>query len=266
MESVHHADARALRNVPVRKPGHAAARTLMQRRLLQLKMLSHDDPELIDKIIGQRILAEQGSILLGKDKPSHRPHILLSGWACRQIVLVDGRRQIFGFQLPGDILAPDDGHGLLGNVVSLTPVITAPLPSPGEHDIFYADGTPFTLALDAAAGEHERLLQYHILRLGSMCAFERLAHLILEFCKRMANVGLFDGKTLPLPLSQEALADALGLSTVHINRTLKLLRDDNVIQYASRSLLLIDFEKLSRISFANGIAPTNVKVRDGASS
>lgn len=176
------------------------------------------------------------------------PRIMLSGWACRQRSLADGRRQIFGFILPGDGLAiPDDSAlaGVLCTVTALTPVTTMQASTlraliaapPPEHE-------GLAQACQRAACLDEVRLLDHIVRLGRQSAQERVAHLLLELHDRMAKVGLaFEGR-FPMPLTQEVLADALGLSIVHLNRTLQQLRRSGVIDTRAGWVSLRDVEQM----------------------
>ena len=95
---------------------------------------------------------------------------------------------------------------------------------------------------------HEGYLLNHLGRLGRQTAYERVAHLLLELCQRSAAVGLSDAGASPLPLTQEVLADALGLSLVHINRTLQQLRRDGLLEIRASSLRLLDADRLAAIA------------------
>lgn len=156
---------------------------------------------------------------------SVRPRYLLSGWACRLRNLADGRRQVFALVLPGDgvgvCLRP---HPLaMSTTVALTPVTlgdAADLLSPAV-----LCATPeLRSVLHAADDLEERRLLDAMTRLGRLTALERLTHLLLELHDRLEVVGLATGGRFPLPVTQEVMADLLGLSTVHINRTLQELR------------------------------------------
>jgi CRP-like cAMP-binding protein len=103
-------------------------------------------------------------------------------------------------------------------------------------------------ALASLQSLHEGYLLNHLVRLGRQTAYERVAHLLLELSQRSAAVGLADGASSPLPLTQEILADALGLSIVHINRTLQQLRRDGLLDVRGSSLRLLDARQLMTIS------------------
>ena len=160
------------------------------------------------------------------------PAVLLAGWACNQRILGDGRRQIVRFLLPGDVIGSlhRPSSPATCAAVALTPVVLAdarpltravgedgePLPGLGE-------------AFVAMAYADEINLRNQVVRLGRQTAYERLVHLVLEFHHRLDQLGLVDGDSFSLPLTQEILADALGLSVVHINRTLQQVRRDRLL-------------------------------------
>jgi CRP-like cAMP-binding protein len=156
--------------------------------------------------------------------PAPRLKWVLNGWSCEMRVLPDGRRQIFSFAIPGDpVLSRPVNAANPCAVVALTSVecidVAQTLTRAKESDrteIWRAINQSLTLA-------QERRYE-DIIRLGRRSALQRLADLLLELHDRLANLGMVDERGFYLPLTQEHLADALGLSVVHVNRSLKALR------------------------------------------
>lgn len=138
---------------------------------------------------------------------------VIAGWISESVVLEDGRRQIVGLRLPGDLLM-GPGEGMEANFLTMgrTGLMAGP------HA-----GAPLQALLVA---EEQLRLRELVVRLGRCSAYERTAHLLLELHERLLRVGLADADGFHLPLTQEVLADALGLSIVHVNRTLQQLRRD----------------------------------------
>ena len=99
-----------------------------------------------------------------------------------------------------------------------------------------------------AVGLEETRLFDHIVRLGRQSAFERVTHLLLELHERLAVVGLAFENRFPLPLTQEVLADALGLSIVHVNRTLQQLRRGGLIDTRAGWVTLRDHEQMASLA------------------
>ncbi|WP_454761052.1 Crp/Fnr family transcriptional regulator [Caulobacter segnis] len=165
------------------------------------------------------------------------PMFLLSGWACLAHTLRDGRRQILAFLLPGDGI----GFDLLTRsqrsveVVALTP-LKVRRAQPGFIAGTERLGRVFA---GAAAAQQGRMID-QMVRLGRQTALERMAHLLLELHGRLAEIGEVRGETFHLPLKQEILADALGLSLVHVNRTLQQMKRDKLIDMRGAQVTLLD--------------------------
>jgi CRP-like cAMP-binding protein len=103
-------------------------------------------------------------------------------------------------------------------------------------------------ALGELAQQREDRLYDHLMRMGRLSARERVLHLLLELYERLEKVGLVRGDTFKIPLTQEVFADALGLSVVHINRTLKQLRQEGAVTFKAGSVFLKDRERLSALA------------------
>jgi len=179
------------------------------------------------------------------------PRFLVSGWAARIRLLDDGRRQVIGFVLPGD------GIGFCRRpqpmatcaLVALTPVQTLDAEPVIEALAAMPDHAPLARAINIAAGMDEAWLMDQIVRLGKLTAYERLSHLILELRCRLAAVDhADDADGLSFPPTQEVLGDATGLSLVHVNRTLRQLREDGMIGLRNGRLKIHDAPALAAIS------------------
>ena len=178
---------------------------------------------------------------------SNRQLIIVSGWACDLRILPDGRRQIFSFLLPGDAIEVR-GAGSVGlrGLIALTRLEVV---DSGRQLAADAEGRDALIqALNDAALRREQRLYDHVVRMGRLSAKERVIHLLLELRERLERVGLVKGDTFKIPLTQEIFADALGLSVVHINRTLKELRNEGLVYVRSGSATLLDPERLATAS------------------
>ncbi len=218
----------------------ARAAELIRRRLAAVAPLSELDLELIDSA-SRQIEQHPGGALFTDVR------VIVSGWACRRQLTSDGARQIFGFLLPGDLFDPREPAGRSRRgYAALTPVESvsaAALLTAAESSAHLG----LAEALAALKQEQERLLLDHIVRLGRLTAFERTIHLVLELRERLARIGLADEERMPMPLTQEVLADALGLSIVHVNRTLQQLRRGGLIELRSGVAVLPDRAMLAEL-------------------
>ena len=218
-------------------------------RLARLGSLSADDRETVTGLLGAIELSPTGRELVREAPKGARAGLIVSGWACRQRLLPDGRRQIFDLLLPGDFIgiAPS---GPLGETwtVCLTRVELA---DAEELRRRLADpqgelGAVVTAFEALARLEHQRLLD-HVVRLGRQTAYERVGHLFLELNERCRAAGISDGGRFPLPLTQEVLADVLGLSVVHVNRVLQQLKREDLIELHGGRARIVDPILLAQI-------------------
>ncbi len=218
-------------------------------RLSALATLSDPDRRLIEQLSHHRAQHQVGDELIVEGQKLRRARFIVSGWATSQRLLADGRRQIFGVALPGDGvgLCPWHSPPALCSVTAATTMETVEA-EPVLARV-RAGGSPgLTRALAAAGRLDELFVLDHITRLGSQTAYERVAHFLLEVQHRLAMAGLGDDHRFPLPLTQEIMADALGLSVVHINRTLQQMRRDQLIELRSGTAILLQREALIRVA------------------
>ena len=174
------------------------------------------------------------------------PHLIMTGWAARVRELSDSRRQIVGILLPGDAvgLAMRSHPLALAHVVALTPMRTVEAP---EIAVAWRDRERvpgLAAAFDIAAAEDEFFMMAQVVRLGRQTAYERIAHWFMELEYRLSSRRLSTNGSFPLPVTQETLADAVGLSVVHVNRTLQQMRREGRIELTRGRLALLDPDAL----------------------
>jgi len=195
------------------------------------------------------LVADAGSMILSEGSHSAQLFTLLSGWAFRYKSLEDGRRQILNYLLPGDLV------GLQGSVIgemqhsveALSPVVLC---------VFQRDSLPTLfknhpgLSFDITwlASREERMLDENLLSVGRRSAMERAAYLIAFIYQRAARVGLAAGRRLLIPISQQHVADTLGLSIVHTNKTLRKLADRKLIRWHGRACEVLDEPGLREVA------------------
>lgn len=218
------------------------------RRMRAVCALSDAELELLRTLGERRERRPAGDELAPEGGLASRARFILSGWGCRQRVLPDGRRQIFSFLVPGDAVWLTRR---LGPELSTTTTLTAVETIDAEPvlDAIDAGQAPgLARAIQTLERMEQGYLLDHIVRLGRQTAYERVAHLLLELQGRLEVGGLGDSQRFPLPLTQEVLADALGLSIVHVNRTLQQLRRERLIELRSGVAILLQPEALADIA------------------
>jgi CRP-like cAMP-binding protein len=215
------------------------------RTLSRRGPLAQDEERAARAGLGEMQTAGSGGELLAEGTRLNHAQILLEGWAVRQRVLSDGRRQIFSFLLPGDIfgICPRSDGEALHATVALTSVVTAPL-AMLDDALQRAPSSASGRIVREMLSLEESLLVNQVVRLGRQSAHERLINLLLEFHDRLAAAGLAEDGSFVLPFTQEVLSDALGLSTVHTNRTLQQLRRENLIETHLSQMRLLDRARL----------------------
>lgn len=176
--------------------------------------------------------------------------LLLEGWAFRHKSMIDGRRQIMAYLIPGDLCdvqiflfdQMDHSIGLLSDA------LVAKIPAAEMLELM--DRYPrIERALLWATLVDEATLREWLLNVGQRNALQRLAHLFCELAVRLSVVNLLDDSgAYVLPLTQTELADTTGLSTVHVNRSIQRLRQDGLIVLKDGRLKILDFDGLSNLA------------------
>jgi len=220
----------------------------LARKLSALRALSPQERAWLGTVDLSRERFTPGELIQSEQRPLERPYLILTGWAARQRVLPDGRRQILSFLLPGDTA------GIRRGPAPIVPTAVAALTGVEIADASFlrsfaasADNENLADALSIAQAVEEAQMLDHLVRLGRQTALERTAHLLMELHGRLSAAGLSNGWEFPLPLTQEILADALGLSVVHTNRTLQQLRRQNLIESRNGHVTIREPEELARI-------------------
>lgn len=192
---------------------------------------------------------DPGATILVEGANSAHLYTVLEGWGFRYKTLEDGRRQILNYILPGDLV------GLQGSVMgemqhsveALTSMNLCIFERTRLEELF--KNYP-TLAYDLTwiAAREERMLDEHLLSVGRRSAIERAAYLLAHLHARAASVGLNVGDEVAIPITQQHVADTLGLSIVHTNKTLKKLAARGVLKWLEKGCLVKDGAALAQIA------------------
>jgi len=222
-------------------------------RLSAFRRLSEGSVAAIKAAMREKVAkASAGEDLICEGDRPDTVRMFLSGWACRYKALEDGRRQIVGFVLPGDTC---DAFSYLfstidHSVAAVTPVVYAELDHAAFERLMSADVSVGQALLCETLAARAIQCEWAV-NLGRRDALERVAHVICELFERLKVVGLAEGNSFAFPVTQMDLADATGLSTVHLNRTLQELRATGLITLRDRNLKICDLQALRNTAMFN---------------
>jgi CRP/FNR family transcriptional regulator, anaerobic regulatory protein len=224
--------------------------------LIQLKVFRNfTDAEFkfVNSFKTGELAVKAGSTLLLEGNNSAHLYTLLSGWIFRYKLLPDGRRQILNFALPGDFIGLQASvfNEMQHTVEALTDVVLCVFP---REKLWSLYSTQPGLGFDVTwlAAREEKMLDDNLLSIGRRTAVERIAFLILHIFKRAKEVKLTLGNSILLPINQQHVADALGMSLVHTNKTLRKLYDGKLIEWRDKSITILDEQSLINISRFEG--------------
>jgi CRP-like cAMP-binding protein len=168
---------------------------------------------------------QAGGTILYEQKPNGKLFTLYSGWAFRYKTLSDGRRQILNFLLPGDFIGLQEKLGAHSSngVEALTDARFCRFPADRLWDL-YRNHPSLSYDITWIAAHEELIVDENLVSVGQRTAAQRIAMLMIHLFKRAESVALKDAAgSVPFPVTQQHMADALGLSLVHTNKTLGAL-------------------------------------------
>lgn len=224
------------RDCPLRALGTFSTNTLEEIAFIQSLKRSE-----VNVAAGGAIIPERAS--------TSDLYTLLSGWAFRFRSLQDGRRQILNFLLPGDLIGLQEqltGESPYG-VEALTPVTLCVFQRDRLWDL-YRQHPSLGYDITWLAAHEELIVDENLLTVGRRSARERVAMLLIHLYKRAESIGLCQNQQVPFPITQQHIADALGLSLVHTNKTLRSLTKMGLHELANNRLRLTNPAAMQRLA------------------
>ncbi|HEY8566308.1 MAG TPA: Crp/Fnr family transcriptional regulator [Beijerinckiaceae bacterium] len=200
-----------------------------------------------------RKVVSRGDFVIPQGSDHDFVHRVRSGWAGRVRFLPDGRSQFILVFLPGDLFAVKSmfmtTHG--DAVVALTDLVVEQIDQRRLKEAFDRDGDVAARCIFQVI-EEERRLHNWVTALGQGDADERMAHMLLEFRGRLVRAGVLahGAVEFDLPMTQEQLGGFLGVTTVHVSRVLKRLRDSELVVISRGVARLLDVPALERLAAA----------------
>jgi CRP/FNR family transcriptional regulator len=214
-----------------------------------LREFAPEEIKFVDSFKSGELTAGAGTTLLLEGTNSAHLYTVLSGWAIRYKMLPDGRRQILNFVLPADFL------GLQGSVLgemqhsveALTDMLLCVFPRERLWEL-YRNHPSLAFDLTWIASREEQFLDEYLLGVGRRKALERVAFVLLHLFLRAEQVGLTTRDKVQFPFTQQHLADALGMSLVHTNKTLRRLTASKAVRWKNRTFEILDRDALTAMA------------------
>lgn len=188
---------------------------------------------------------DPGSYLIREGDRPQSACVLVTGYAIRQKVTGDGSRQILAVCIPGDAVDLQNMFLDVSDhaVQTLTQCKVADVPREALQDLVLHRPAIGTAIIQLSLVEASILREW-VVNVGRRDARQRIAHILCEFAVRLESRGLTNGPGFELPMTQEQLADATGLTSVHVNRVLKGLEADGLISRRRRHIHFDDWRAL----------------------
>jgi CRP-like cAMP-binding protein len=227
--------------------------SVLARKLNTFLPLSPDEVRCVADMESNRLYVKRGKQLTQEGQTGHNAFVLQAGWACSYKDLPNGRRQIISFPIAGDcvglrsVLLRTADHSFS----ALTDAVVSPVEGKRVLDCI-TEFPRLGAALLWAASRDEAMVVEHLVNIGRRSAVERTAHFFMELAERLHLVGLATEAEFECPLSQFVLADALGLTPIHINRVLRQLRERKLLTMRQRKVHIHDLSGLRKLAGFRG--------------
>ena len=214
--------------------------------------LTKDEENLIIALEERKEFFKAGETIRRKGDNADELYILHSGWAYTSTQLDQNIRSIFNIKLHGDIIGVSElsFDKYLYDFVALTDVTVCPFPKNHLHEMF-SKSERINRAFYTILSREQAMLYERIVSLGRRTALEKVAHLIIEISVRLSFLCIDIDKSFKFPVRQEHIADVLGLSSIHVNRSMNELKRHGYIDYNRSTLTIIDKEKLLNLANFN---------------
>jgi CRP-like cAMP-binding protein len=226
---------------------------VLAEKLNRFVALSRQELKCLADMQANPVNVKRGRQLTQEGQTGHKAFVLQAGWACSYKLLPDGARQIISFPIAGDIVGLRSV--LLRTADHSFSALTDAVVSPVEGTHIMRCVTEFPrlgAALLWAASRDEAMVVEHLVSIGRRNAIERMAHFFMELAERLTLIGQATETEFKCPLSQFVLADALGLTAIHVNRTLRHLRERRLLTLRKGTVIIHDLGTLRKLAGFQG--------------
>jgi CRP-like cAMP-binding protein len=227
----------------------SAEHSPLTRKLSAFVALSEAELAVLERLHQRRRTFAAGRDMVHQGQSDQAAYILSEGWVCSYKIQPNGTRQIVDFQVPGDFL------GLRSLLLrtsdhSFEPIVTIKAAEVLKTDLLaaFAQTPRLATAILWATSRDEAMVVEHLVGIGRRDADARMAHFLLELGSRLALVAMGDKEGYECPLTQYHLADALGLSAIHVNRVLRQLREAGLMTFRDGHVTFHDYGGLVELA------------------
>lgn len=227
--------------------------SVLAKKLKTFLPLSPEELKGLAEMQSTPVKVRRGKRLTEEGQSGHKAFVLQSGWACSYKDLPNGSRQIISFPIAGDCVGLRSV--LLRTADHSFSALTDAVVSPVEGAQILRCITEFPrlgAALLWAASRDEAMIVEHLVNIGRRSAIERTAHFFMELAERLSLIGLAAETEFKCPLNQYVLADALGLSAIHVNRVLRQLREQGLLTVRKGRVHIHDLCRLRKLAGFQG--------------
>ena len=227
--------------------------SLLAKKLNSFVSLSPDEHRHLADLQSRTIKVKRGKQLVQEGQTGHQAFILQAGWACSYKLLPNGSRQIISFPIAGDcvglrsVLLRTADHSFSALTDAVVSSVDGTRILQTVHDF-----PRLASAILWAASRDEAMVVEHLVSVGRRSAIERTAHFFMELVGRLRLIGLATAAEFKCPLSQYVLADALGLSAIHVNRVLRQLRERELLTIHKGKVTIHDLDGLRALAGFHG--------------
>jgi CRP-like cAMP-binding protein len=213
-----------------------------------------DELAFVSRFKTGELSVDRGATVLVEGTHSAHLYTVLIGWGFRYKLLPDGRRQILNYVMPGDLVGLQGSlmDEMSHSVEALSPMLLCVFERDQLLDL-YRNHPGLAYDVTWLASREEQMLDENLLSVGRRTALERAAYLLAFIAGRAAAVGLGEKERAPIPITQQHVADTLGLSLVHTNKTIRKLADRKAIAWRDRGCEVRDLDALLRLARWEGL-------------
>lgn len=218
-------------------------------RFEALSKLTPAEVEMMRRLGEAPMVSRRGEIIQREGEVNTGIHLLLEGWVTSSVDLATGKRLVQKVHLPGDMLAtPSMAIGrAVDTLTAITPAVTSHVPLRRLGELLASEPRVASLLLLAAQMERLALMDT-LAATGTASARENIARFLVDVHARLTPLGAVANDSFELPLTQEIIGDLLGLTPIHVNRTIRSMEREGLIARVGRRITLLDLPSLHNLS------------------